>query len=87
MSDQLWQDGLNQLALDITEDQLTLLKRYVALLHRWNKTYNLTAIRDPEEMIPAHIFDSLVVAPLIEGQCFLDVGSGAGLPGNQNPAD
>ena len=50
------------------------------MLDRWNKTYNLTAVRDPKDMIPFHIFDSLVVADYIKGENCLDVGSGAGLP-------
>jgi len=81
MSDNLWTRGIAELALDISDAQLDKLKQYVALLQRWNKTYNLTAIRKPDEMIPAHIFDSLVVAPYIQGKNCLDVGSGAGLPG------
>jgi len=79
--DILWSRGLEALTLDISELQLEKLKQYVDLLHRWNKTYNLTAVREPAQMIPTHIFDSLVVAPFIEGGNCLDVGSGAGLPG------
>lgn len=81
MSESLWESGLAALDCGATDEQVATLKRYVSLLHRWNKTYNLTAIRDPLEMIPAHIFDSLVVAPYLEGNTCLDVGSGAGLPG------
>ena len=81
MSDTLWTRGIAELGIKITDAQLDKLKQYVSLLQRWNKTYNLTAIRKPDEMIPAHIFDSLVVAPFIEGKSCLDVGSGAGLPG------
>jgi len=77
----LWSKGLEALALDINESQLEKLKQYVELLNRWNKTYNLTAVREPAQMIPMHIFDSLVVAPFIDGDNCLDVGSGAGLPG------
>ena len=79
--DVLWSKGLSSLELDITGTQIDQLKQYVDLLSRWNKTYNLTAVRNPAEMIPTHIFDSLVVAPYIEGEYCLDVGSGAGLPG------
>ena len=79
--DVLWSKGLKALALDINESQLEKLKQYVDLLNRWNNTYNLTAVREPAQMIPTHIFDSLVVAPFIEGNNCLDVGSGAGLPG------
>lgn len=81
MSESLWESGLAALDCGADDEQVTQLKRYVDLLHRWNKTYNLTAVRDPLEMIPAHIFDSLVVAPHLEGSNCLDVGSGAGLPG------
>lgn len=81
MSDVLWTRGIAELEIEVSETQLNKLKQYVSLLQRWNKTYNLTAIRKPDEMIPAHIFDSLVVAPYIQGENCLDVGSGAGLPG------
>ena len=80
MSVELWTSGLESLNCTPNETQLSQLKQYVDLLDRWNKTYNLTAIRDPKEMIPLHIFDSLVVADFIKGDNCLDVGSGAGLP-------
>ena len=76
----LWQAGLEALDCHPDEKQLKQLKQYVAMLERWNKTYNLTAVRDPKDMIPLHIFDSLVVADYISGESCLDVGSGAGLP-------
>ena len=50
-------------------------------LARWNKKLNLTAIRDPEEMITGHLLDSLVARPLLQGQSILDVGTGGGFPG------
>mgnify|MGYP001547625118 FL=1 len=53
---------------------------YLALLVRWNGTYNLTAIRDPAEMLSKHLFDSLAIAPFVHG-ALADIGSGAGLPG------
>ena len=77
----LWNKGLKALALEISDPQVDALKQYVDLLSRWNKTYNLTAVREPAQMIPTHIFDSLVVSPFISGKNCLDVGSGAGLPG------
>lgn len=54
---------------------------YIELLCKWNQTYNLTAIRDPETMLYKHVLDSLAIAPFIQGDRILDVGSGAGLPG------
>ena len=58
-----------------------LLNQYLQLLQRWNKVYNLTAVRDPAEMQSLHIGDSISVAPFLRGDTCLDVGSGAGLPG------
>jgi len=78
--DKLWESGLLSINCKPDEKQLAQLKQYVDLLNRWNKTYNLTAVRDPKDMIPLHIFDSLVVADLIKGDNCLDVGSGGGLP-------
>jgi len=57
------------------------LVHYIQLIARWNKTFNLTAIRDVEEMVSKHLLDSLAVQPYLEGETVLDVGSGAGLPG------
>ena len=57
------------------------LVHYIQLIARWNKTFNLTAIRDVEQMVSKHLLDSLAVQPYIEGDKILDVGSGAGLPG------
>ena len=79
-TDSMWETGLKQLSCEPNADQLNQLKQYVALLDRWNKTYNLTAVRNPNDMIPLHIFDSLVVADYIKGDNCLDVGSGGGLP-------
>lgn len=78
--DKFWDSGLLSLNCNPDEKQLAQLKQYVDLLNRWNKTYNLTAVREPKDMIPLHIFDSLVVADLIKGDNCLDVGSGGGLP-------
>jgi len=57
------------------------LVHYIQLIARWNKAFNLTAIRDVEEMVSKHLLDSLAVQPYVEGKTVLDVGSGAGLPG------
>ncbi len=57
------------------------IERYIALIERWNKVHNLTAIRNPQEMLTQHVMDSLVVLPHIQGAHIIDVGTGAGLPG------
>lgn len=57
------------------------LIEYVQLLDKWNQAYNLTAVRQPEQMLIRHIMDSLVVMPYLQGQRLIDVGTGAGLPG------
>jgi len=68
-------------ALRLSPEPLTArLLDYLALLVRWNATYNLTAIRDPAEMVSKHLLDSLAVVPFVHGT-LADIGSGAGLPG------
>ncbi|EIZ92327.1 16S rRNA methyltransferase GidB [Salmonella enterica subsp. enterica serovar Newport str. CVM 21539] len=67
--------------ISLTDHQKTLLVAYVDMLHKWNKAYNLTSVRDPNEMLVRHILDSIVVAPYLQGQRFIDVGTGPGLPG------
>lgn len=69
------------MALSLNAKQQSLLLNYVALLAKWNKAYNLTAVRDPEAMLVQHIFDSLSVYPYVNASNCLDVGAGAGLPG------
>ncbi len=73
--------GLTKLDLELSDDKIDQLLAYHALLVKWNKAYNLTAVRDPEEMIGRHLLDSLSILPHIEGQRILDVGTGPGLPG------
>ncbi len=79
--------GASALGLDLSEVQFEQLLGYLALIQKWNKVYNLTAVRDPQEMLTHHLLDSLTaVAPLVrhtQGQPaqVLDVGSGGGLPG------
>ncbi|MEG3133470.1 16S rRNA (guanine(527)-N(7))-methyltransferase RsmG [Rouxiella sp. T17] len=65
----------------LPDQQKQQLIGYVELLHKWNKTYNLTSVRDPMEMLVRHILDSIVVNPHLEGHRFIDVGTGPGLPG------
>ncbi len=79
-SDQL-NNGLNQMGLELSQPQQRKLLDYLALLMKWNKAYNLTAIRDPQEMVSRQLLDSLSILPLVRGKQILDVGTGAGLPG------
>lgn len=67
--------------LDVSGLVQQKLIQYVELIHHWNKAYNLTAVRDPVEMVTKHLLDSLSVWRYIRGDKFIDVGSGAGLPG------
>jgi 16S rRNA (guanine527-N7)-methyltransferase len=85
--------GGQALSLNLSQDQITRLMEFLALLQKWNKVYNLTAVRDPQEMMTHHLLDSLTaVAPLrrhvaalgqgaVAAVKLLDVGSGGGLPG------
>ena len=88
-------EGANALGLDLSEEQITQLLDFLALLQKWNKVYNLTAVRDPQEMLTHHLLDSLAAVPPLRrhvaqrgqdsaarpGARLLDVGSGGGLPG------
>lgn len=77
----VWPGVPAELSLTLTPEQDQQLQQYLELLQRWNKVYNLTAVRDPAQMLPLHLWDSLSVVPFIEAEQCLDVGSGAGLPG------
>ncbi|WP_462164879.1 16S rRNA (guanine(527)-N(7))-methyltransferase RsmG [Pseudoalteromonas xiamenensis] len=72
---------LAQTDIALTEHQQNQLVSYVELLNKWNKAYNLTSVRDPNEMMVKHIMDSLVVAQHLKGNNYIDVGTGPGLPG------
>ena len=72
--------GLATLGLDADALSPPLLA-YLALLDRWNRTYNLTAIRDPREMVTRHLLDSLAMHPFVESEALADLGTGPGLPG------
>ncbi|WP_040660472.1 16S rRNA (guanine(527)-N(7))-methyltransferase RsmG [Neisseria shayeganii] len=76
------QQGLQQLGLTLSTAQQLLLLEYVALLKKWNSTYNLTALRDETTMISHHVLDSLTLLPYVkDAQTLMDVGSGGGMPG------
>jgi 16S rRNA (guanine527-N7)-methyltransferase len=75
------QSLLAKTSLQVTEQQVQLLIQYVELLHKWNKAYNLTSVRDPQDMLVKHIMDSLMVGEVLQGKFFIDVGTGPGLPG------
>jgi len=72
---------ISKTSLQVTEQQINLLIQYVELLNKWNKAYNLTSVRDPSDMLIKHIMDSLMVGEVLQGQSFIDVGTGPGLPG------
>lgn len=75
------QDGLRALGLALAPAAQEKLIAYVELLAKWNQAYNLTAVRDPGQMIARHLLDSLAILPVVRGPRVLDIGSGAGLPG------
>jgi 16S rRNA (guanine527-N7)-methyltransferase len=74
-------DGLATMQLSVPEDAQVKLLAYLDLLARWNHAYNLTAVRDPKDMVSRHLLDSLAVLPWLHGKTLADLGSGAGLPG------
>jgi 16S rRNA (guanine527-N7)-methyltransferase len=74
--------GITALAMPQPDEEAARkLIDYLRLLEKWNRVYNLTAVRDPEKMLTHHLLDSLAVVPYIDGKTIADVGSGAGLPG------
>ncbi len=78
------QSGCEEIGLGLSDKQYELLLAYLALFAKWNKAYNLSAVRNPKDMISRHLLDSLSVVPALEslsGKRFIDVGTGGGLPG------
>ncbi len=73
--------GLDALSLPLSDKQVTQLLDYLSLLQKWNRAYNLTAVRDPQEMLYLHLLDSLSITNYIAGDELIDVGTGPGLPG------
>jgi 16S rRNA (guanine527-N7)-methyltransferase len=73
--------GAAALGIALSHQQLARLLGFLDLLARWNRRFNLTAIRDPMAMVSHHVLDSLAVAPYLQGESILDLGTGAGLPG------
>jgi 16S rRNA (guanine527-N7)-methyltransferase len=77
----LLQQGLLAQPVALPAPAIDALLCYISELSRWNQAYNLTAVRDPRDMIERHLLDSLAVVPFLQGDTVLDVGAGAGLPG------
>lgn len=73
--------GIERMQLSVPDAAIQKLLDYLALLIKWNRAYNLTAVRDPLEMVSRHLLDSLAIQPYLEGARLADVGTGAGLPG------
>ncbi|KLN65231.1 16S rRNA (guanine(527)-N(7))-methyltransferase RsmG [Vibrio sp. VPAP30] len=74
-------DLISQTELEVSPRQREQLVGYVEMLDKWNKAYNLTSVRNPQEMLVKHIMDSIIVSTHLQGERFIDVGTGPGLPG------
>jgi len=74
-------DGAAALGIALTPSQIDRMFAFLELLARWNRTYNLTAVRDPDEQLSRHLLDSLAIRAFLFGDIVLDLGTGAGLPG------
>ncbi|MEP1217512.1 MAG: 16S rRNA (guanine(527)-N(7))-methyltransferase RsmG [Marinobacter sp.] len=85
MSDALWQrqlsQGLADLNLELNDASQHQLLAFLALLNKWNRAYNLTAVREPRDMVSRQLLDSLSIRPFVTADHLLDVGAGGGLPG------
>jgi 16S rRNA (guanine527-N7)-methyltransferase len=76
------EQGIKDMTLDVTPEQQTQLMGYLALMNKWNAVYNLTSLRDPQQMVTHHLLDSLAAVPAFaDAHNVLDVGAGGGLPG------
>ena len=73
--------GAKKMDVAVTADQFEQLMQYVLLLDKWNKVYNLSAIRNIDEMLSLHLLDSLSISKYCHGERWIDVGTGGGLPG------
>ncbi len=73
--------GARDMGVELSDVQVSQLLAYLELFHKWNKTYNLSAIRDMAQQLDRHLLDSLSVVPHVRGQRLIDVGTGGGLPG------
>ncbi len=74
-------EGLHRMSLNLSDQMIDQLMVYLNLIEKWNRVYNLTAIRERDEMIKLHFLDSLSILNYVEMEHVLDVGSGAGFPG------
>jgi len=85
VSDELWQrqlaEGLADMELALDKPTQARLLAFLALLNKWNRAYNLTAVRDPKQMVSRQLLDSLSILPFVTTDHLLDVGAGGGLPG------
>jgi 16S rRNA (guanine527-N7)-methyltransferase len=78
---ELLRGHIDKTQLQVSPQQIGQLVEFVNLIHKWNKAYNLTSVRDPKQMVAKHIMDSIIVAPHLTEQQYIDVGTGPGLPG------
>ena len=67
--------------IQVSSQQKQKLMQFLGMLDKWNKAYNLTSVRDPEQMLYTHILDSIAIAPMLQDKHYIDVGTGPGLPG------
>ncbi|MCW8886327.1 MAG: 16S rRNA (guanine(527)-N(7))-methyltransferase RsmG [Motiliproteus sp.] len=74
-------NGLAHMPLQLADEQVEKLLGYLSLLHKWNRAYNLTSVRDPIQMVERHLLDSLSIGPYLDSSRIIDVGTGPGLPG------